>query len=194
MKTRTFDVDIDVSGKSINKDDYGVRAFVYKNESIVAHPSGYYIDPVPVDPLTGLCAFDSDYGEEAGFQKIDLLSNSSYDLFSSKEEVLECMSRTPQWELLQDEKFVAKLPHIAKHADLLIQTQPHSISDLADVLALIRPGKIHLTDAYIANKKRTRAKLYKRSKGHYFKKAHAYSYAVMIVCVMNKLSESMIVF
>lgn len=190
---RIFDVDIDVSPKT-DKDKYGTRAMAYNHEMVSAHPSGYYLETVPVDPITGLCSFDSSYGDSAGFQKVDLLSNSSYDMFESKEEVLKYAEMEPEWDLLLEEDVVQSLPHLAKHIDLLTRIQPRSIHDLADTLALIRPGKSHLIDSYMKNKERVRKKLYKRSKDHYFKKSHAYSYAMMIICVLNKISESRIVF
>lgn len=193
MTRRIFDVDIDVSPKT-DKDKYGTRAMVYNHENVSAHPSGYYLEEVPLDPITGLCAFDSSYGDEVGFQKVDLLSNSSYDMFDSKEEVLGYAEIEPDWDLLLEDDVVESLPHLSKQIDLLTRLQPKSIDDLADVLALIRPGKIHLVDSYVKNKERVRKKLYKRSNDHYFKKSHAYSYAMMIICVLNKISESRIVF
>lgn len=191
-KRRTFDVDIDVASKTA-KDPYGIRAMVSKNDSITAHPSGYYMEDVPVDTITGLCAFDSEYGDSVGFQKVDLLSNTTYDMFKSKDDVLSCMEE-PSWDLFLEEDIVEKLPHLSKHYDLLVRIRPKSIDDLADILALIRPAKMHMVDDYVKNRKKTRRNLYKRSKGHYFKKAHAYSYAMMIICVVNKLSESRIIF
>lgn len=190
-----FDVDIDVPSKT-NKEYYGVRSMISREDSIIPHPSGYYVgyDNIPIDSVTGLCAFDADYGDENMWQKVDLLSNTSYDRFRSKEEVREKMEDEPQWDLLLDEDILHRLPHIANHHDILEQTRPRSIEDLADVLALIRPGKIHLLNRYLVNKERTRKDLYKRSNKHYFKKSHAISYACMIVCVLNKITEDRIIF
>jgi len=189
---RVYDVDIDVN-KDCDKDQYGTRAMLYNQESetITSHPSGYYLESVPVDPETGCCAFDYEYGDEKGFHKIDLLTNSSYNGFSSKQEVINALTSEPPWSKLGDPEFVAKLPHIAKHFDVVSKVQPRSIEELADVLALIRPGKKHLLDAYLKNPKSVRRNLYKRSTNEqmYFKKSHSISYAAMIVCVMNKLSN-----
>lgn len=193
MGLRVFDVDIDMPSKT-DKSVYGTRAMIHANDTVQPHPSGYYIDEVPIDPVTGLCAFDNEYGDKNGWQKIDLLSNTSYDMFGSKEEIIRCMNLEPQWNLLLDEKFLSSLPHIANHHDIIDKVRPKSVEDLADVLALIRPGKYHLIDRYIVNKEKVRKHLYLRTNKHYFKKSHAISYAMMIVCVMNKLTENRIVF
>lgn len=188
---RTFDVDIDVNAK-VDKSKYGVRAMVYNSdtEKVLAHPSGYYIEWVPVDELTGICSFDYEYGEAKGFMKIDLLTNSSYDAFLSKDEVITAYEQTPDWSLLEDEEFVATLPHIGKHFDLIKMIKPKSIDDLSDALALIRPGKKHLLNSYLTDKERIRHQLYRRSANeqNFFKKSHSYSYAAMIICVMNQRS------
>lgn len=188
---RTFDCDIDVNSK-VDKTKYGTRAMVYNSdtEKVLAHPSGYYLERVPVDDLTGICSFDYEYGEEYGYMKVDLLTNSSYDTFLSKEEVLTALDQTPDWSLLEDEEFVSTLPHIGKHYDLIKQIKPKSIDDLSDALALIRPGKKHLLGAYLNDKERVRHQLYRRSANdqNFFKKSHSYSYAAMIICVMNQRS------
>ena len=188
-----FDIDIDVNSLC-DKSKYGIRGMIYnvETERVNPHPSCYYIEDVPLDLLTGNAAIDYEYAEEKGFKKIDLLTNTSYDVFKNKEEILQCVDMEPKWDLLLEEDFVKKLPHISKHFDLIEKTKPKSVEDLADVLALIRPGKIHLIDDYINNKDLIRKELYKRpKKGAYFKKAHAISYAVMIVCIMNKKTNSL---
>jgi len=188
-KNRIFDVDLDVKSGT-EKAKYGTRGMVYNtdNEKILPHPSAYYIENVPVDGLTGNAAFDYEYGDEVGYLKVDLLTNTSYDGFLTKEEVIHAMESSPDWSLLEDEEFVNSLPHLNGHFSIVSKIRPRSIQELADVLALIRPGKVHLIDQYIKNPSRTRVNLYKRASGDkvYFKRSHAISYACMIVCVMNK--------
>tara|TARA_R100000664_G_C2759726_1_gene149774 strand:+ start:5196 stop:5810 length:615 start_codon:yes stop_codon:yes gene_type:complete len=190
---RIFDVDIDTSSKT-KREDYGVRAMIYndKVEKVLPHPSGVYIEKVPVDPETGLCSFDYEYGNTEGFMKVDILSNSSYDNFKSKEELLYCLEIEPDWKLLLDKEFATTLPHIGKYHELLVQLRPSSIEELADFLALIRPAKIkHLGD-YKKNKNKVRRKLYLRPTdgSAYFKRSHAISYAMMIVAIMNHRSNT----
>lgn len=191
---REFDVDIDVQ-TNLDRTKYGTRAMVYNQDSerILPHPSGVYLEKVPIDHLTGFSAFDYKYGSEHGFLKIDILNNTVYDKFSSKEEVLEVMEEEPDWSLLDDATIVSKLPHIGKHFDLVEKLQPRSIEDLADLLALIRPAKVGLIDAYIQNKKLVRRNLYLRpanEESNYFKKSHAISYAYMIVCALSKVTPA----
>lgn len=183
------DIDIDVKSHTV-KDQYGVRAMIYDPEKkqIRPHPSGYYVkDNIPVDPESGLASIDFKDAEQKGFQKIDLLTNSSYDMFESKQEILDTLNKEPDWSLLKDEKFVRTLPHIANHFELVSIIEPKSIQELADTLALMRPGKQHLIDSYLEDPDKTRPNLYRKpKKGFRFKRSHAVAYACMIVCVMNK--------
>lgn len=187
-----FDVDIDVKS-STNKKAYGTQAMVYnsKTEKVLPHPAGFYLEPVPIDDTTGNCAFDYKFGSEFGFFKVDLLTNTVYDGFKTKEEVLEAATGDVDWDKFGDERIVAQLPHIANHFDIIRRVNPRSIDDLADVLALIRPGKRPLLDRYIKSKDRTRHTLYKRANNdlNYFKKSHAYSYALMIIVALYKISN-----
>jgi hypothetical protein len=181
---RTFDVDIDVAPNT-NKAVFGVRAMLYRDEAIHPHPSGYYLNDVPVDPITGHCAFDAEWGDEHGMYKVDLLTNTAYTQFKSKEQLLEYANKEPHWQILENKKIVESLPHISKHYDIVNRVKPASIHDLADVLALIRPGKEHHIEAYLENKAAVRRVLYKRTTKAYFKKSHSYSYAMMIIAIMN---------
>jgi hypothetical protein len=184
---RSFDVDIDLPS-SVDKESFGyTRAMIYDKDRmrISPHPSGYYLEQVPIDPITSLASFDYEDGD---FMKVDLLTNRVYDQFSSKEDLLETMEAV-NWESLKDRNMVEKLPHIGNYYDMVVDLSPKSIEDLADILALIRPGKIHLYDSYIKDKKKTRKMLYLRPReGMYFKKSHAISYAMMIVCAMSAKS------
>lgn len=188
---RLFDVDIDVA-PGVDRTTLGVRAMVYNKETekILPHAAGVYFRDIPVDPLTGNSAIDYETADELGYPKADILNNSAYSMFSTKEEVILFMNMPPKWESLVDPVMVSKLPHIGKHLELIQKIAPTSIIELADCLALIRPGKIHLIDDYLKNKKVTRKNLYVKPKsGIYFKKSHAISYACMIICVMNKINN-----
>lgn len=190
--THMFDVDIDVK-TNFKREDYGVRAMVYNEEQmkILPHPSGVYVgESVITDTFTGIASRDYKALEHENVFKIDLLSNSVYDSFNTKEEVLDCLNEEPDWSLLQDQGFVEKLPHISGHFELVQKLKPESVEDLADILALMRPGKLHLIDDYVKNKKETQRILYTRPKNkkHYFKKSHSIAYASMIVVAMNKLN------
>lgn len=186
---RIFDVDIDLPSHFDKKQFGYTQAMIYNEDAlkIQPHPSGFYLEEVPVDNITGLCSFDYEYGDEQGFMKVDLLTNRVYDKFKTKKDVLDCISDDNiDWSVLEDSDFVATLPHIGKHVELVQRVAPTSVIELADILALIRPAKIHLVNSYIKNKDITRKRLYLRpSEGIYFKKSHAISYALMIVCAMS---------
>lgn len=195
-KRSLFDVDIDVT-PSTERTNYGyARAMIYNadNQRIQPHPSGVYLEEVPVDPITNLCAFDYEYGDEQGFMKVDLLHNTVYENFKSKQEVLEASEAEIDWELFSKQEIVETLPHIAKHFEVVDKVKPKSVDDLADILALIRPGKIQLLEDYLINKEQTRRNLYRRPRqGIYFKKSHAISYALMIkALVAKKFNNAMI--
>ncbi len=189
----SFDVDIDVAdGKT--RERFGVRAIMYDEDkqAIQPHPSGIYMEPtIPVDQETGWAAIPYKQAEANGWMKIDLLTNSAYQEFQSKQEVLDLLHQEPDWSLLEDRKFIKKLPHIHKYHDLISDLQPQSLEDLADALALIRPGKKHLVDEYMRDKHRVRKKLYKRptNNKYYFKRSHAIAFAGQIVVRMNYLSN-----
>lgn len=188
MTRRSFDVDIDVCS-SINREAYGTRAAIYNEETgrVLVHPSGVYIEPVPVDGMTGHAAFDYMRGDGVGLFKVDILTNTSYDAFVDKDDLLKNANIEPEWDLLKKRKVVEKLPHLSKHFDLVEKVAPTSIIELADCLALVRPGKTHLIDSYLENRTSTRRTLYQRPKeGIFFKKSHAVSYAMMIVAILNK--------
>jgi hypothetical protein len=196
MKRTIFDVDIDIKS-STDRASYGTRAMIYNGDTqkIQPHPSGVYLGDVPIDPITGLASFDYNYGDDKGFMKVDLLSNTAYDQFTTKAEVIEAVDGVIDWNLFKNRKIVESLPHLAKHFDIVVELEPRNVEDLADILALIRPGKEHLIKPYIKNKESTRRQLYKRPKsGMFFKKSHAISYALMIKSIAYQRYSTGVVF
>lgn len=198
----SFDIDVDVKA-STNKQNYGVRLSVVTISNsadfdrISPHPSGFVLPASdgsvpPFDPETGLVSVEADMVASMGFNKVDLLTNTFYDKFDSKDEVLAALDSVESfdWGKMQDKSFVEQLPHLSNHFALIRQVQPKSIEDLADCLALIRPGKVDLLQDYLKDKARTRPRLYIRPSngGIYFKKSHAIAYALMIVVGSSKRS------
>jgi hypothetical protein len=98
------------------------------------------------------------------------------------------MERKPIWQLLEHKDFVDQVFHLSGHDDLLKQLKPTSVDQLAATLAIIRPAKRYLAEKdwqTIANEVWT-----KPTNGEYFfKKAHAYAYAVSVIVHMNLLCE-----
>lgn len=190
---RTFDIDIDVRG-GVDKTLHGVRCAIYNKESmrLQPHPSGLLLEDVPTDPVTGLSCINYTDCDELGIYKVDVLTNNSYNIFKDQDEMNRYRDMETDFSLLQIENICRQLPHIGNHFDMVKLLKPSSISELADVLALMRPGKMHLIDDYqLPHKKKiTIDNLYRGSNsGMFFKKSHAVSYAVMICTVLNKLKE-----
>lgn len=187
------DIDIDVATRT-DRNSFGVQAIIYDadTQQITPHPSGHYVECGMHEDTgnPGKASVDYETAEELGFTKIDLLRNTSYDYFTSKEDVLKYLHREPEWTMLEESEICECLPQIAGHTALIQRLKPKSIEDLADILALLRPGKAYLVNRYAANKAVVRRELYKKVPGVYFKKSHAIAYASMIVCVMNKIAET----
>jgi hypothetical protein len=184
------DIDIDVKSDFRSEKIFptAVRASVYKDEKLSPHPCGLYFQDVPKDPLSGLAAVPYDVGENLGCFKIDFLSVHVYDHFSSREEIKELLKHEPDWLLLSQPSVVVQLFQVSKHLELLSQLKPHSVIELADALALIRPQKRYLLKYYLEDPEQTREFLYKKeqgTEGYAFKKAHAIAYALVIVLQLH---------
>lgn len=124
--------------------------------------------------------------------KLDFLHLNVYKHFTSHEEVCELVNIDPNWMLLQMPSVVEKLFQLGKHFDVLTKIKPKSIEELADVIALIRPGKRQLVEAYLANKETTRRVLYTGGSGEYaFKRSHACAYSMVIILQLHLIEAGM---
>ncbi len=156
------------------------------------HPAGAYLQTIPKDTVTGLSAIPFKEAEQLGYFKVDFLHLGLLDDFESKEEIRELLKIEPDWSLLEDQKTVGRLSQIHRHFDLVYRIKPKSIEDLADVIALIRPGKRGFLEAYIADKKATRELLYKKSEKYSFKRSHSIAYALNIVLQLHLIKANII--
>ena len=158
------------------------RASLVKDGELTPHPCGVYPQSISVDPLTQLAAIPYTEAEELGFMKIDFLHLGVYQHFSSKQEIRELLKQEPDWSLFALNSTYPKLFQLSKHAELVSSLMPKSLQELADALALIRPGKKHLVGLYQKDKKAARKVLWlKDDSGYSFKKSHAYSYAMVLI-------------
>jgi hypothetical protein len=183
-----MDVDIDLrSDTPISKIFAGwPHAMQVLNGRAVKHPCGIHPQNIPTDPMTGLAAIPYKDAATIGYFKIDMLHNSVYNNFESKEEIDALLELEPPWELLQSRSVVSKLFQMSKHFDLLRRLKPESVEELADALALIRPGKQNLLEPYIRDKEKIRELLYATDEsGYSFKKGHAVGYALVIVLQLH---------
>lgn len=184
-----MDIDIDLpSSFEVGKVfDCATHASMLRNKELTKHVCGAYFQAIPTDPMTGFAAIPYDQANDIGYFKIDFLHSSAYDYFESRAEIELLLETEPKWDLLLIPSVVQILPQVSKHIQVLQKIRPRSIMELADVLALIRPGKYFLIDKYSDNKEHIRNNyLYKADDDKYtFKKAHALAYAQMIVLQLH---------
>jgi hypothetical protein len=169
-----------------------VPASMVENGELKKHLVGVYLQAIPKDPFTKLAAIPYKEADDFGFKKVDMLHLSLLEPFESKDEVKYFMHKRPNWALLDDREFVEKLFHLAKQFDIVYRIKPKSVMAIADVLALIRPGKLILVDKYIRNPEACRAELYTKRNPSDLRKAHAVAYAHNVVIHMNLLEAGLI--
>lgn len=187
-----MDIDIDLQSSFNPKDHFNwPRASIVKNDQLSQHPCGYYPQAIPTDPITGLAAIPYDKAEEIGYTKIDFLHLHVYNDFQAREEVEAYAAMEPDWSLLLVPSIQKKLFQLSNHGDILSEIQPRSVIELADVLALIRPGKRNLVKLYKVQREATRRILYaKDESGYSFKKSHALAYAHVIILQLHLLKAA----
>lgn len=189
MKFRS-DIDIDFGNRTQALNLLKHRpAGIIRDNQLVKHNTGIYVTDIPVDPFTGVACIDHRIAEERGYMKLDFLNVSLYTQIKNEEHLQSLMTKKPDWARLYDPEFCAKLIHIGNHYDLLISCPEavDSIARMAMFLALIRPGKRHLVGQTWAEIAKTVWE--KDDEGYAFKKAHAISYAHLVVVNINLLCE-----
>lgn len=170
------------------------RASMVKDGKLSKHPAGVYLQNIPVDPITGLSAIPHKRAEELGYFKIDFLTLTALEHFESKDEIRALLKIPPDWSLLEDPDVVSKLFQIRGQFDLVHKVKPRSIQELADVIALIRPGKRFLVPAYLKDRNGVRKQLYTKPDNDrpYYKKSHAVAYALTIVLQLHLVKGGII--
>ena len=188
-----MDIDIDVTPKFKAETLFKVvRASIVEQGELTQHNVGVYLQNMPKDKLTGLAAIPYKEAQDEGYFKIDILPLQILTNFESKDEIRQLLKIEPDWSLLNDEKVVKKLFHLSKHFDIIQKINPTSISDIADVLALIRPGKTLLVDKYIKNKKSVLVELYTKRESSDLRKSHAIPYAQLIVLQLHLIKAEIL--
>lgn len=188
-----MDIDIDTptvfDPKSIFPDV--TYASMVNNGKMRKHPAGVYFQSIPTEPTQNVACIPYDIAPHFGLFKVDFLHLSLLDTFESKQQIRELMNKEPDWSMLQDEDVVAELFQLKNHIDVLRWIEPTSVQELADCVALIRPGRRHLLDDYKAKPEKTRVELYKQPlpKGC-FKKAHAIAYAFNIILQLHMFKRA----
>jgi len=167
-----------------------VPASILRDNKLVKHNSGVYVTDIPTDPFTGQASLDYQAAESRGYVKLDLLNVSLYTQIKSEEHLAQLMTQEPEWDRLYDAEFFARLIHVGSHYETLIKMPEavNSIPRLAMFLSVIRPAKRHLIGRTWAEVAKT---VWERptDDSYYFKKAHAISYAHLVLININLISE-----
>lgn len=189
-----IDIDFPTDFDPLDYFDQAIRASMIKNGDLAKHPAGAYLQNIAKDKVTGLAAIPYKEADEMGYFKIDFLHLSVLDYFGTKEEIRALLKVEPDWSLLQDEEQVKKLFQIHNHFEIIKLTKPTTVEELADTIALIRPGKRQLQHAYTKNKQLVRQELYRRPDDdqYYFKKSHSIAYALTIVLQLHLIKGGII--
>lgn len=166
-------------------------ASIIRDEKLTKHNTGVYFTDIPVDPYTGQCSLDYQIAEDRGYLKLDFLNVNLYQQVKNEEHLMQLMQQEPDWDKLYDTIFCEQLIHIGNHYNTLTKMpEPvNSIPRMAMFLSVIRPAKRHLIGLPWAEVSKT---VFERPQddGYYFKKAHAISYAHLVVVHMNLLTNS----
>jgi hypothetical protein len=186
-----IDLDFPTTFSPVDLFPEAVLASMVKNDYLVKHPCGVYFQSMPKDEVTGLAAIPYEKAEEYGFFKIDFLHLSILDEVSSKQEIRQLIKTPPNWSLLWQPQHTHKLFQLHKHFDVLTRIRPTSVEEVADCIALIRPGKKILMEEYCADKYNTRPKLYRLSgeDKSSFRRSHATAYALTVVIQLHLIAQ-----
>lgn len=191
-----MDIDIDFQSEFNALDVFPqwIKASIVKDEQLLPHVCGIYPVSIPVDPVTGLSAIPYEEAEKLGYQKIDFLHLHIYNIFSNREDLRALIDVDPDWDMLLYNQHVSKLFQLSNHGDVLQVTKPRSIEDLADTMALIRPGKRGLLKLYTIKKDTVRKVLYEKEigGGYSFKKSHAIAYSMIVVLQLHAIKAGIL--
>lgn len=183
------DIDIDFVDRDSALDLFKhIRASRTDEGKLVKHNTGVYFHTVPVNAVENLCAVPYEDAEDRGYFKVDFLNVGIYKGVRDEAHLVELMNREPLWDLLLEDDFSANLFHVNGHGDILRQTKPESIQELAAVLAMIRPAKRYLIGKDW-NTVMSEVWTKPENADYFFKKSHATAYAAAIVVQMNLICE-----
>lgn len=153
------------------------------------HNTGVYVSEIPYNPVDNIATIDYKSADERGYFKLDFLNVSIYEAVRDEDHLVELMNKEPMWELLEHAEFADQVFHLNGQHNILIQTKPRNVNQLAAVLAMIRPAKRYLVGKdWDTVMKEVWIK--PSNNEYYFKHAHSISYAMAVVVHMNLLCET----
>ena len=189
-----MDIDIDFPDRKTVLDLIKhIPAMIDDNGTFKKHNTGVYCTSIPYNPLAGTASIDYKSAEARGYFKIDFLNVTAYKDVKNEEQLTNLLNTEPLWDLLYEKEICDQLFHINGYHNLLAELKPTSIVELAMVLAMIRPGKKHLIP--VCKDKgfhSIKDEIWTKTEDSYFfKKAHAISYASVIVVQLNLICEKL---
>jgi hypothetical protein len=190
MKFRS-DIDIDFADRTqiLGYIKHTVASQQRDNE-LAPHNTGVYVTNIPVDPIKDIASIDYNAAEDRGYIKLDFLNVNLYQQVCNEAHLEQLMHTEPDWNRFNtDQEFFEQLIHVNNHWDLLkkMPEPVNTIPRLAMFLAIIRPAKRHLAGQIWAEVSKT---VWDKTEDvYYFKKAHAISYAHLVVVNMNLLTN-----
>lgn len=189
-----MDIDIDFPDRKTVLDLIKhIPAMIDDNGTFKKHNTGVYCHSIPYNPLTGTASIDYKSAEDRGYFKIDFLNVTAYKDVKNEEQLTNLLNTEPLWDLLYEKEICDQLFHINGYHNLLAELKPTSIVELAMVLAMIRPGKKYLIP--VCKDKGFQSikdEIWTKTEDSYFfKKAHAISYASVIVVQLNLICEKL---
>jgi DNA polymerase III alpha subunit len=180
------DIDIDFADRTVVLAQ--IKHRVAKLDTGKKHNTGVYANEIPHNPVDGLSTIEHKTAEERGYFKLDFLNVSIYRDVKDEAHLTQLMERIPLWELLEHEDFSEKVFHLNGHSALLKQLKPSSVQQLAASLAIIRPAKRYLVnESWETILKEVWIK--PTDGAYFFKKAHAFSYAMAVCVHMNLICD-----
>lgn len=184
------DIDIDVTSHFNPKNYFNcVNASIINNNQIKKHNVGVYLQNIPVDPITKLAAIPYNVAGDYHYFKIDMLHLSVLDIFENKQQMRDLLKIEPDWSILKYHDVVEKLFQLSKHYEVIDRIRPKSILEIADCMAIIRPGKRKYLDKYCQDRHHVRKFIYMKESETDFKKSHAIAYAHIVVLQLHLIKD-----
>lgn len=191
-----IDIDLPTDFDPTKYFNTAVRASQANDGVLSKHTCGTYFQNIAVDKETGLAAIPYKEAEDLGYFKFDFLHASVIDdfqkCFKNKKEIRKLIEKEPDWSLLQDPTVVKQLWQVHKSFDVLSEMKPQSVQELADVIAIIRPGKRKLLKAYLKDRELVREELFRITEKTDFKLPHALAYALTIVIQLHLIKADVL--
>ena len=186
------DIDIDFPDRKKALDVIQhIPASIESNGTFKKHNTGVYCHSIPYNPLTDTASIEYKAAEDRGYFKIDFLNVNAYADVRNEEHLVQLLNTDPLWDLLAEKEVCDQLFHINGYHNLVAELKPNSVLELAMVLAMIRPGKKHLIP--ICKEQGFQSindEIWTKTEdAYFFKKAHAVSYASVIVVQLNLICE-----